>query len=152
MNIQDLIRSLSISELDKLINTVKIEIKFRKEKIKEQREKNRSGITIEEFTKEVPMSNRLRNTLRSGYGDMQDFFLEDLTKKEFHKMRNAGMKTWNDYTDIINNKLQGTIFEPQQEMLKKFIAEQEKQWSDAKALRMAERQQNLKPSGFIGLL
>ena len=133
------IKSCSISQINDLILILQKEIEQRQKEIERQKAIKRSGIQIIDFINEIPMSVRLRNCFIANYELINYPYLDDLSRNEFFKMRNAGKKSWEELKDIIFNRLNGTPFETQQSILQEHITRQEKLAMVAKELYYLKR-------------
>ena len=115
------IDGLTCKEIDMLIASLQKEAKLRIEDGRKEFEETKSGITIEEFTKEIQMSTRLYYRLRQMEDNYGSTLMEEITKKEFLSQWHTGKKSWAEFIDIIDNRLQGTRFEAQQDFLRKLF-------------------------------
>jgi DNA-directed RNA polymerase alpha subunit len=118
-NLSWIIRRLSRSEIDIIIESLQKEAKLRDENTKKELENGKSGITIVDFVNELPLTIRMQNALMSFENHENLKYIDDVTKEELFKYRNFWKKSWEELVDIINNSLQGTRFEEKQAMLKK---------------------------------
>ena len=137
MDIYKLLKSLSESEkielrdfLNKYIPAREVATDYFSVRMKEAEAKRNALasretgiIPIEDYVKVITLPVLLTNTLlrASKYGDF--YYMDDITKKGFFKLYCGGKKSWEYLLDSVNNKLQGTIYEPYQEALKKHFAQ-----------------------------
>lgn len=109
MNIYLFVESLSDSEKEELKNYF---IKQEWAKVKEERDKNVARTTIEEFVNRNKMTLRLSNILlcnkyrMSSNGErIEDGyyfkFVDEICKREFLKIRNAGIKSWKEVEKLL---------------------------------------------------
>ena len=115
----DKIDDLTCKEIDALIAVLQKEAQLRETNGRKVFEDSKSGVTIEEFTKEIEMTQRLKYALREMGDHSGRSFIDEITRKKFLQFRNVGEKSWSEFIDIIDNRLQGTRFEAQQDFLRK---------------------------------
>lgn len=137
MDIHKILKSLSESEkielrdfLNRYVPVKEVATDYFSARLKDAEIKRKalasreSGIIpIEDYVKVITLPVLLTNTLlrASKYGDF--YYMDDITKKGFFKLYCGGKKSWEYLLDSVFNKLQGTIYEPYQEALKKHFSQ-----------------------------
>lgn len=119
------LEKLSVSEITDLINSLSIELKIRKEQARKEQAEKCNMITVMEFAEKFPVSVRLGNVLRARFKDELPFYLHELTKNQFFLLRNAGVKCWEEYKDIINNSEEMNNYPLLKSIMQRYLAEQE---------------------------
>ena len=94
MNVYLFIESLNHSEKKAL------EEYFSKHKTAVQAAK----ISVDNFISSNRLSVRLRNILQStdGTGKPHFFFTDEIQKRDFMRLRNAGEKSWSEFVDVLS--------------------------------------------------
>jgi DNA-directed RNA polymerase alpha subunit len=114
-----IVKKLSRSEIDIIIESLQKEAKLRDENTKKELENGRSGISIIDFVTELPLTARVKNALLT----IRDYetldYIDDVTKEKLLSYKNSGKKSWQEIIDTIHHSLQGTRFEDKQSLLKK---------------------------------
>ena len=89
--------------------------------------KNRTtgAIPIIDLIDTVEMPCKLKWVLKKLWDDRIAYYLDDITRKKFLKIRNAGVGTWHILMVIVKNSLKGTRFEAKQSKLMKHFEWQE---------------------------
>jgi hypothetical protein len=123
LGITELLKRLSRSEIDLLIESLQKEARLRDKNSKKEREKERSGITIIDFVSEIPMPIRLKHALLSFESSQSPAYIDDVTENKLLLYRNLGKKSWEQFIHIIDHSLHGTRFEAKQKILQKHFAE-----------------------------
>ena len=101
-----------------------------KEKQKQQawdalKNRETGAIPIIDFIDTVELPCKLKGVLKKLWDDRRAYYLDDISRKKFLKIRHAGVATWNILMDSIKTSLKGTRFEVQQAKLTKHFEWQE---------------------------
>ena len=115
------IDGLTCKEIDMLIARFQKEAQLRIENGRKEFEDTQSGITIEEFISEIEMSRRLYFGLKKMEDYKYQVYIDEITKEELLRPNNTWKKIWEEFIDIIDNRLQGTRYEAQQDFLRKLF-------------------------------
>ena len=118
------IDGLTCKEIDMLIARFQKEAKLRIKNGRKEFEDTQSGITVEEFRTEIPMSTRLYFGLLKMENYKYQVYIDEITKEELLSPNNTWKKIWDEFLDIIDNRLQGTRFEAQQDFLRKLFSQE----------------------------
>jgi hypothetical protein len=168
MDIAKLISSLEDYELQKFKDYLFPEI-ARREKIAEEKRREleskkyeRSNLNlrqklaarstglvpIDDLIREIPMGRRLRSTLHDQWEYGFWYYLDDIIKMDFFRLRNVWQKTWDELMYVVDVKLSDTQFEIQQESLQKYFAIQNKIWDLHAEMRAMRQSTNKEKKAF----